>query len=259
MPRCVKLGEHSWHLEIPASAKRGYRLAQLDDHGSLRRGDFPWKPPLTLSLQARVSSAAGLPGTWGFGLWNDPFSFMIAYNKVVPRFPALPDAAWFFYASPQNYLSFRDDLPASGFLAATFSSSKVPLALLALASPSSRTDPHPRAAQLCASLRPPLIRQDATQIHTNVTDWHAYSLEWEPGWSGSAWMGRRSLRTRISPQVDPLSLVIWIDNQYAALPPAGRLQIWHPAQPRASLDGDQGFRSMQDNCFALAKPGNIPA
>ena len=107
--KVIKIGENSWHLEIPTNTKRGYHLAQLDDHGSLRRANFPWKPSLTLVLQARVSTQE-LPGTWGFGFWNDPFSFMLAYNRLVPRFPVLPDAAWFFHASPQNYLSFRDNL-----------------------------------------------------------------------------------------------------------------------------------------------------
>jgi len=220
--RVLKTGENSWHLEIPANTKHGYRLAQLDDHGSLRRGDFPWQPPLTLSLQARVSSEE-LPGTWGFGLWNDPFSFMIAYNKVVPRFPALPDAAWFFHASPQNYLSLRDDLPANGFLAATFSSVKVPLVVLALASPGMALTLIPGLAGLVRGWLRSLIHQDAAQIQTHVTEWHAYRLVWEPGLVRLSLDGTEILQTKIAPH-GRLSLVIWIDNQFAALPPVGRLR-----------------------------------
>jgi hypothetical protein len=219
--RVLKIGEAFWHLEIPANTKRGYRLAQLDDHGSLRRSDFLWKPPLILNLQARVSSE-DLPGTWGFGLWNDPFSFMIAYNRLVPRFPALPDAAWFFHASPQNYLSFRDDLPAKGFLAATFSSRKVPFALLALASPGLALTLIPGMAQLIRRLLRYLIQQDAIQIHTHVTEWHAYRLIWEQGLVRLIVDGTEILCTNIAPR-GRLSLVIWIDNQYAALAPVGRL------------------------------------
>jgi hypothetical protein len=220
--RVLKTGENSWHLEIPATTKHGYRLAQLDDHGSHRRHDFPWKPPLTLNLQARVSSEE-LPGTWGFGLWNDPFSFMIAYNMVVPRFPALPDAAWFFHASPQNYLSLRDDLPANGFLAASFSSSKVPLVLLALASPGMALTLIPGLAQLVRRWLRNLIHQDAAQIHTHVTEWHAYRLVWEPELVRLSLDGKEVLQTSISPH-ERLSLVIWIDNQYASLAPVGRLR-----------------------------------
>jgi hypothetical protein len=220
--RVEKIGENSWHLEIPARTKRGYRLAQLDDHGSLSRGDFPWKPPLTLSLQARIS-AEELPGTWGFGLWNDPFSFMLAYNKLVPRFPTLPEAAWFFHASPQNYLSIRDDLPAYGFLAATFSSKKVPIALLALASPILALTLIPGLAQPVRQSMRWVIQQDTALIHTNVTEWHTYMLEWEPALVRLSLDGTEVLDTSITPR-GPMSLVIWVDNQYAALPPDGRFR-----------------------------------
>jgi hypothetical protein len=220
--RVVKLEQGYWHLEIPAQESRGYSLAQLDDHGSLRRSDFLWKPPLTLSLQARVS-AEELPGTWGFGLWNDPFSFMLAYNRVVPRFPTLPDATWFFHASPQNYLSLRDDLPANGFLVATFSSKKVFAGLLALVSPALALTVIPGAAQLIRRLLRRLIQQDAALTHTRVTDWHEYLMEWETGQVRFSLDGVDILQTNIVPHA-PLSLVIWVDNQYAALPPAGRLK-----------------------------------
>jgi hypothetical protein len=212
----------SWHLELPASAQRSYRLAQLDDHNSHRRQDFPWRPPLKLSLWARVS-AQDIPGTWGFGLWNDPFSFLLSYNKVVPRLPTLPDAAWFFHASANNYLSFRDDLPASGFLAATFSSRKVSTLGLLLASPILALTLIRGTAQLVRNMLRHPVRQDAFQIHTSVTDWHAYSMEWLDGQVRFTLDGVDIMRTNIAPN-GPLSLVIWVDNQYAALPPRGRLR-----------------------------------
>jgi hypothetical protein len=218
----LKMGEGSWHLEIPAKNSGGYRLAQLDDHGLFRRGDFRWKPPLTLSLQARVS-AQDLPGTWGFGLWNDPFSFLLGNEGVMLRFPALPDAVWFFHASLQNYLSFRDDLPANGFLAATFSSNKVPAALLALASPALALTLIPGAAQWVRRLLQRVIHQDAALIQTNVTDWHEYMLEWDANQIRFSLDGAKFLQTITVPHA-PLSLVIWVDNQYAASPPEGRLK-----------------------------------
>jgi hypothetical protein len=220
--RVLKIAENSWHLEIPARNKRGYRLAQLDDHGSLLRRDFPWRPPLTLSMEARVS-ADDLPGTWGFGFWNDPFSFMLAYNKLVPRFPTLPDAAWFFHASPQNYLSIRDDLQANGFLAATFSSKKVPIVLLALASPALALTLIPGLSQLVRRLLRGMIQQDANLVQTKVTEWHVYMLEWEPGLVRFNLDGMEIFHTNIAPH-GPMSLVIWVDNQYAALPATGRLR-----------------------------------
>ena len=218
----LKIRDANWLLEIPAKAKRGYRLAQLDDHGFLQRKDFPWQPPLSLSLQARVS-AQMIPGTWGFGLWNEPFSFLLASSHVVPRLPALPDAAWFFHASPQNYLSFRDDLPASGFLAATFSSKKLPPALLALASPILALTLLPGTAQVVRRLFRRVVRQDASLIHTNVTEWHEYRMDWDIDQVRFCLDDTEILHTEIVPN-GPLSMVIWVDNQYAALPPNGRLR-----------------------------------
>ena len=218
----VELGANSWRLEIAASPRRFYRLAQLDDYTRLPRSEFRWKPPVTLRLQARVSSQ-NLPGTWGFGIWNDPFSFLLGSDRQMKRFPTLPDAAWFFHASPQNYLSFRDDLAACGFLAATFSSRKVPTALLALASPVLGLTLLPWTAQLVRRVLRRQVRQTSSSIDLDVTGWHTYTLEWEDGQVRFSQEGIKLLRTDIAPH-PPLSLVIWIDNQYAALPPRGRLK-----------------------------------
>ena len=217
----VEIENQGWHLEIPAGSKGSYRLAQLDDYRALPRRAFRWKPPLKLSLQARVS-AQELPGTWGFGLWNDPFSFSMGLGGMAQRFPALPNAAWFFFASPHNYLSFRNDLPAQGFLAATFRSAAIPAPLLALASPILTLTVLPLAAQVVRWLLRRVVRQDATLVHTDVTGWHAYSLEWQAGRVRLCLDDVTILETNVAPR-GPLSLVLWIDNQYAALPPRGRL------------------------------------
>jgi hypothetical protein len=210
-----------WHLEIPAGPKGHYRLAQLDDTNALRRSDLPWQPPLRISVQARAS-AQHLPGTWGFGLWNDPFSLSLGLGGGERRFPALPNAAWFFYASPPNYLSFRNDLPAQGFLAATFRSRHYPAVLLALAAPLGALLVIPGAAQLGRWLLRQFVRQEACQIETEVTAWHAYELDWEAERVQMRLDGRLGLETPVSPR-GPLGLVLWIDNQYAALPPKGMM------------------------------------
>jgi hypothetical protein len=218
----IKLGENSWRFEITANLSPAYRLAQLDDYTRLARPDFRWKPHVTFNLQARVSSQ-DLPGTWGFGFWNDPFSFLMGSDRQLKRFPALPDAAWFFHASPQNYLSFRDDLAVCGFLAATFSSKKLPPALLALASPALSLTLLPLTSQLIRRGLRHLVHQAAASINLNLTEWHTYNLEWEDGLVRFSLDGIELFRTKIVPH-PPLSLVIWIDNQYAALPPVGRLR-----------------------------------
>jgi hypothetical protein len=208
-----------WRLEIPAGQKGHYRLAQLDDYHSLKRTELPWQPPLHITVRARAS-AQNLPGTWGFGLWNDPFSLSLGLGGAERHFPALPNAAWFFYASPPNFLSFRNDLPAQGFLASTFRSRNIPAILLALAAPLGALLVIPGAAQIGRWLLRHSIHQDANKIETDVTAWHAYELDWESDRVQLAVDGQLVLDTPVSP-LAPLSLVLWIDNQYAALPPKG--------------------------------------
>src|ERR1044071_2028154 len=129
----------TYRLSIPVGKANTYRLAQLDDYPQLKRNQFPWRPPLRISLSARVSSEA-LPGTWGFGLWNDPFGLSLGLGGNRLRLPTLPNAVWFFGASQESYLSLkeiagldtgvkssvptqaarRDVIAANGFLAQVF-------------------------------------------------------------------------------------------------------------------------------------------
>jgi hypothetical protein len=209
-----------WRLEIPAGPAGRYRLAQLDDYASRPRSRLPWRPPFTLALRARAS-AASLPGTWGFGLWNDPFGFSLGYGGN-QRLPALPNTAWFFYASPENYLSLRDDLPANGSLAAAFRSPHWPawryllaallLPLLAL----------PPLVRLARRLGRRYVQQDAAALALDPADWHTYRLDWDANQVTFTLDGQAKLQTSVAPR-QPLGLVLWIDNQYAALPPNGRL------------------------------------
>lgn len=208
-----------WRLEIPAGPKGHYSLAQLDDYHSLKRAELPWQPPLHITVRARAS-AQNLPGTWGFGLWNDPFSLSLGLGGAERRFPALPNAAWFFHASPPNFLSFRNDLPAQGFLASTFRSRNIPAIFLALATPLGALLVIPGAAQIGRWLLRHMIHQDAHKIETDVTAWHTYELDWNFDRVQLAVDRQIVLDTPVSP-LGPLSLVLWIDNQYAALPPKG--------------------------------------
>jgi hypothetical protein len=212
-----------WLLEIPAGPARRYRLAQVDDTHKLQRRDFCWQAPLKLSLQARVS-AADLPGTWGFGLWNDPFSLSMGLGGAAQRFPALPNAAWFFFASLPNYLSFRDDMPALGFLAATFQTRSVPPAMLALAAPGLGLAAIPGGAQLVRRVLRRLVKQSAVLVPGDVTAWHSYTLDWQLDRVTFAVDGQVIHSTPVAPY-GPLGLVIWIDNQYATLPPNGGLRF----------------------------------
>jgi hypothetical protein len=227
--KCKPLPEGGWHLEIPSGPQRSYRLAQLDDYADLPRKRFPWNPPVRLSLRGRASHKV-IPGTWGFGLWNDPFSFSLGLGGASRHIPALPNAAWFFFASPPNYLSFQDDLPAQGALASTFRSPSLPGISLTLGAPALPFTFWPTAARLLRRLGARIIQQDSTLMTLEPTDWHNYRLDWLPDRVSLSVDGQIMLETGLVPR-PPLGLVIWVDNQYAALPPDGRLAFGSLANP----------------------------
>jgi hypothetical protein len=215
--------ENAWRLQIPAGSKDVYRLAQLEDYTNLRRPEFPWKAPAKLILRARASNHE-IPGTWGFGLWNDPFALTLGFGGSSRTLPALPNAAWFFFASPPNYLVLRDDIPARGALAATFRSPDIPALLLA---PSSLALPFaflPTVARWMRQIGRRIIRQDAVSLSIDPTEWHEYRLDWGVDLVSFQVDGNPVLETGLVPN-GPLGLVIWVDNQYAALPPDGRLSF----------------------------------
>ncbi len=214
--------ENGWKFHLAGGGPGSYRYAQVDDYTSLARSRFVWREGTTLALRCRVSSHS-LPGTWGFGFWNDPFSFALGLGGMGRRLPVLPNCAWFFYASPENYLSFRGNRPGNGFLAQTFSAPRLPSVLLApglLGLPLLLVKPI--SAWLRANLAAKLIREEAKRLEVDVTQWHEYRILW----------GRKRVEfvideetvalTETSPQ-GPLGLVIWIDNQYAAWRPDGSL------------------------------------
>jgi hypothetical protein len=249
-PRCTpsahveQLAGGYYRLIIPAGTADSYRLAQLDDYHLLARRDFPCRSPFTLSLSARTSSLF-LPGTWGFGLWNDPFGLSIGFGGKPFRLPALPNAAWFFGASKENYLSFASGFAAvssarqpaaNGFLAQVFRSPRFhPLVILAgLAFPFSRKWTRRLMSKVIAEdgvvLNAPsgsdaLGSADSRgekAISVDTTQWHRYRLEWSL--KRVVWEVDevQVFESAVSPN-PPLGLVIWIDNQYAAFTPEGRI------------------------------------
>ena len=178
---------------------------------------------MVLSLRARASSQE-IAGTWGFGFWNDPFSLSLGLGGATRHLPALPNAAWFFMASPPNYLSLRDDLPSSGALAATFRAPRLHAALLALGAPLLPLALLPPAFRALRGMGRRIVRQDAAEFEADLTSWRDYRLHWSGARAGFAVDGRPVLETQVVPG-GPLGLVIWVDNQYAALPPDGRVRF----------------------------------
>ena len=211
---------NGWRLGIERGDATRYRDAQLDDYSRLPRYKFPHRShdpstSLRMSLRARASNDS-IPGTWGFGLWNDPFGLSLGFGGNPFRLPMLPNAVWFFHASPHNYLSFRDDKPAQGFLAQSFRSPVFhPLLILAgLALPFSR--------KATRKLLGKVIDEDGIKLGVDVTQWHRYQLEWSQN-RVTFWVDNiQAFESSVSPN-PPLGVIIWIDNQYAAFTPEGKL------------------------------------
>lgn len=204
-----------YRLSIPSGSSDSYRLAQLDDYTQLSRRHFPHRLATSLSLSARTSSAS-IAGTWGFGLWNDPFGLSLGFGGHPFRLPALPNAAWFFGASQENYLSFRDDKPAQGFLAQTFRSPMFHPWLI----PAGLVIPFSR--KTTRKLLGKVIHADGVALSVDATQWHRYRLDWSLKRVSFEVDDTQVFESAVSPN-PPLGLVIWIDNQYAAFTPEGKI------------------------------------
>lgn len=224
----VQGGGGMWRLEVPSGPAGRYRLAQVDDYHNLRRRDFPWKAPLQMSLRARASHRA-MPGTWGFGMWNDPFSMSLLGGQGARRRPAFPQCAWFFFAGAPNWLALREDRPGDGFLAATFGSTDIPgakfidrarmlaaLPLLALLPAGGKRLQSTRSGLRRAIGR--VVAQDAAQVAGDPTAWHSYQIDWQADSVAFSVDGDCLLDTPVAP-TRPLGCVIWVDNQYLAFAP----------------------------------------
>ena len=218
----VEKTDAGFRLNIPDGNDKSYRVAQLDDYAKLARVRFPSHPPRTLSLRARVSSDS-IPGTWGFGLWNDPFGLSLGFGGNPLRLPALPNAIWFFHASEENHLSFSGK-PGNGFLAQAFRSPIFPLLHLIKAGLT-----FPFSRKRTREMMSEIVEEDGIRLSVDVTDWHAYRFEWSLKRSAFWVDDVLVLETPVSPR-PPLGLVIWIDNQFAA---------WHP-------DGKIGFGVLEN-------------
>lgn len=217
------MGDSPAQLVIPPTAA-AYADAQIDDYGPMVDGDrgkrgllFRWQPGTILELQARFShSAEALQGTAGFGFWNAPFG-----DPTVRR-PALPQAVWFFFASPPSDLPLSADGPGRGWFAATIDARRpsaiamIPFAPFVLLGN--------QLAPLRRRLWPFVQRQlgiSFKPLLTSMTAWHTYRLEWLPDGCAFYVDGTLHHQTAFSPR-GPLGFVCWMDNQYMVLTPRGR-------------------------------------
>jgi hypothetical protein len=238
----LTLDNSALRLALPRGAVAGaYSDAQIDDYAGLPLRRFPWRPPLRLEVRARAShpvvplpaappgaersQAAGdsggqewLVGTAGFGFWNYPLSL-----RGVPV--RLPDAVWFFAASPPSNMALVPGRPGYGWKAQVIHAHRwgalaagVPgLAALVAARLTGRE-------RLAATWVRRVTGAEEAPLASRLDEWHDYALEWRPELATFLVDGQPVLAVPHPPR-GPLGFVAWIDNQFAVATPRGEFRF----------------------------------
>jgi len=218
----VGTGSVSWaasalRFDLGPTGGRQYSDAQITDYQGLPRREFPWKPPLHLTVRAWASP--NLQGTAGFGFWNEPF-VPVGRNR-----PHLPQAVWFFHASPPNHMALAKGVPGWGWKAATLDARRWPfLALMPLAPlgfllmrlPALYRRLWP-VGQRAAGISEALLPVSLAEPHTYELDWQTdrvcFRVDGDP------------VHTAHHAPRGPLGFIAWIDNQYAVVTPQGQFKF----------------------------------
>ena len=214
---------------LGATPRGTYADAQIDDYHNLARSDFPWRPPLRMEVRARSSLPAAtlastpttpdiLRGTAGFGFWNYPFSIQ---GDIL----MLPEAIWFFYASPPSNMALVPGIPGWGWKAQVVHSMR-PAALGAVVPTALATG----WGLLTGNSRPAarwlqrLSGANETLLEADLSSWHTYTLEWHVA-EVRFLVDNIPVHTVARPPTRPLGFVAWLDNQYAVATPRGSLRF----------------------------------
>jgi hypothetical protein len=67
-----------------------------------------------------------------------------------------------------------------------------------------------------------VIDEDGIRLTVDPTQWHSYQIEWSPNRVAFQVDHVQVLESSVSPH-PPLGVIIWIDNQFAAFTPEGKL------------------------------------
>ena len=210
-----------------------YSNAQIDDYGKPRRANFLWRPPVHMQLRARASlpayaaqpepvhdaSRRYLLGTAGFGFWNG----LLTLGGGVPR---LPEAVWFFAASPPSNMALVPGSAGWGWKAQVVHAHRPGAVLAAIPTLATvgwtRLSGHGSASAARWVQR--LSGASEAHLRTSFEDWHEYELDWHPDHACFRVDGIPVLDVPAPPR-GPLGFVAWIDNQYAVATPEGALRF----------------------------------
>ncbi|NDJ75735.1 MAG: hypothetical protein GYB65_05715 [Chloroflexi bacterium] len=205
---------------LPPTDDTTYSDAQISDYQGLPRRDFPWHPPLRLTVRAWASQSGDqLRGTAGFGFWNEPF---VPLQRGVPR---LPRAIWFFAASPPNNMALSRDVPGYGWKAAQIDATRLPFfALLPLAPVGFLLMRIPALYRRLWPVGQWALGVSETELPASLAQPHTYELDWLVDGAVFRVDGQVVHTTTRSPK-GPLGFIAWIDNQYAVVTPQGRFRF----------------------------------
>lgn len=198
---------------IGPNEAQDYHNAQLYDYSGLERNNYPWRPPLRMTVRAWASHPASqLKGTAGFGFWNQP----VKRGSI-----RLPRAAWFFFGSPPNNMALAKGVAGHGWKAATFDATHrlffallpfAPLGFLLMRIPAIYNRLWP-IGQRAIGVSEQLLPVDLDIPHT-------YELIWRPRNVDFFVDGVLVHHAPTAPK-GPLGFALWIDNQYAIVTPRG--------------------------------------
>lgn len=225
----IILADSVLRLALPGARRGAYSDAQIDDYSG-RPPHFLWRPPLRLEVRARASlpapsgdarsggagSQSTLLGTFGFGFWNHPLSLTGAVLR-------LPDAVWFFGASPPSNMALVSGMPGWGWKAQVVHAHR--WGTLAATAPTAVSVLWARLSGREARAAAWVRRFSGTHealITADMRDWHDYTLDWHADVARFSVDGAEVL-TAPNPPRGPLGFVAWIDNQYAVATPRGAL------------------------------------
>ncbi|MCL4393430.1 MAG: hypothetical protein M1482_01185 [Chloroflexi bacterium] len=182
--------------------------AEIGDYRAVPPSRLPWKPPLRLTVRARMSHRADeMRGTAGFGFWNDPFDWL--GNVAVP-----PSAVWFLFASRQSDMAFASGVPGNGWKAGSLNGGQANRLEMALGN---FVFSLPGMSQI-------VFRLAQTRIHAHEvllggvdqTEWHTYRIDWLAG-AAVFYVDDLLVLRAPSPPAVPLGFVAWIDNNCASV------------------------------------------
>jgi len=181
----LETAESALRLVLPGAAQGRYSDAQIDDYSGLRLRRFPWRPPLRMEVRACASHPVlpadgaatdapqtALQGTAGFGFWNYPLT-------AAGGIPRLPDAVWFFAASPPSNMALVPGSPGNGWKAQVVHAHRPGALLVGL--PTASAAGWARLTGREAAAARWIERLTGTHeavLGADLTEWHDYALEW---------------------------------------------------------------------------------